>query len=56
MAKIIPFDILEKRRRRAKISGDQPKTSFIHDVIRLFKETIALSLEGSDEYDDLYDD
>ena len=28
----------------------------IRDFIRLFKETIALSLEESDEYDDFYDE
>lgn len=28
----------------------------IRDFIRLLKESIALSLEESDEYDDLYND
>ena len=46
---------LEDRRNR-KDSDDQPKTGFIRDVIRLIKESIALSLEESDEYDDLYDE
>ena len=46
---------LEDRRNR-KDSGDQPKTGFIRDVIRLIKESIALSLEESDEYDDFYDE
>ena len=46
---------LEGRRNR-KDSGDQPKTGFIRDAIRLIKEAIALSLEESDEYDDLYDE
>ena len=42
--------ILDFRRKH------RSKTGFIRDVVRLVKEAIALSLEESDEYDDLYDE
>ena len=55
MSKIIPI-YSENRHPRENSSGDEPKTGFIRDFIRLLKEAIALSLEESDECDDLYDE
>ena len=56
MAKILPFEIFEEHRRETESSDNPPRFSFIRDVIRLFKESIALSLEESDQCDDLYDE
>ena len=55
-SKIIQIHQYLEDRRNHKVSGNQPKTGFIRDVVRLIKEAIALSLEESDEYDDLYDE
>ena len=56
MSKIIPFNTDNYRPRRQSISGDEPKTGFIRDFIRILKEAIALSLEESDECDVIYDE
>jgi len=56
MSKIIPLNSDNHRPRRQSVSGDKSKTGFIRDFIRLLKEAIALSLEESDECDDLYDE